>query len=368
MRRNELRWWACPEEHGAAINFTILRKRGGTERFRAFWTATRDTGRPGTVSCPSCTRPMSVVQQVVGADAIELDVCRGCQMVWFDNGEDTAVAGPLEEEANPLAHLQPDAQLELKKAEARLMMASRQHHTGYADAPGADTEWNRLLSVFGMPVEDGEPVRRVLPLVSGVLTLGMVVFGVVALLMGDALYERWGFLAEEPLRGAGVPALGGLWLDPRPFSVALNVGVMWRLGDNVEDVLGHPGFIALVTTASVLGWVLHCTGLHPAGEPMFGLTSATAAIAVFYAMRFPDVRLAWYLLRESRWSSQGSGWVMAPARQAVAWWMLAALSAPWIGAESALPGSGAEALVGAGVGWLAWRFFGTGVLRHPDEQ
>lgn len=370
VRRNDLRWWQCPDDHGRAFNFTVIRKRAGKDRFKDFWTVARTGGTTGTVGCPSCRRPMTVVTQQVAGQVVELDVCRSCQLVWFDAGEDTRVAGELPtERPDPLGHLTPEARLEIQKAEAQLTMAAAKHQEGYEDTPGHVTGLDTMGAMLGLPVEVGAPARTVVPVVSWGLALAIAAGSVHAWLDMDRTFEAYGLLSDAPMRQAGVPAVVGLLTDPRPFSVLLNLGVFIRLGDNVENLLGRVGFVLLLGVASVSGWLVHVLGMGAAGRPMLGLTAAAAATFVLYALRYPDVRLGWYTY--DRWSwfrERESGWFTVPVRWAAVGWVALAAMVPWMEASPDVPNSWAEALVGAVVGVVAWGLFGRGVVRHPDER
>jgi len=370
-RSGELRWWECRQGHGRTFNLTVLRKRAGKEHFRKFWGILRHRSPAGSLGCPSCRQAMEVSQHPTGTGTVELDHCRACQLLWFDDGEVTALAGPEPEPPpDPLGHLDPVAREDVLHAQARLTMESTRFEREHSELPPDTSGVAMLGAMLGFPVEDNAPARRVLPLLSWGLGVAMLAGGAWALAHLDHTWETAGFYGEAPLKDGGLSALKSLVLDPRPLSVLLNVGVVFRLADNVEDVLGRVGFTILLTASTLAAWGVHAAFLSTPGRPMMGLTAAAAAIAVFYALRFPRVRLGWYAFQRGGgfFDREGFSWRMVEVRWAVPGWLAVAMFYPWMMAESEPPNSWLEAVVGAGVGAAAFWGFGRGLLRHPDEQ
>lgn len=370
-RSGKLRWWQCAKGHGRVFNLAMVRKRANKERYKAFWGVLRHPAPTGSLRCPSCQQPMEVSQHPMGTDTVELDHCRPCQLIWFDTDELTALTGPdPKPKADPLAHLDNDVRMELLQAQARLTMESTRFEGELSEAPSDTSDLATLGALVGFPVEDNAPARRVLPVLSWGLGAAILCGGVWALTDLDRTWETVGFYGEAPLRGGGLPALKSLLVDPRPVSVLLNAVVLFRLGDNVEDVLGRLGFAALMASATLAAWVTHATMLYTPDRPMTGLTAAAAALAVFYALRFPKVRLGWFVYRRSAgWFSQNEGeWALIGVRWAVGGWIAAALYAPWAMADYGTPNSWLEALVGAVVGAVAFWSFGSGMIHHPDDE
>ena len=82
-----VRLWKCASCRGFAISLPIVRKGLNTETFKKIWQKLSageiETGRP----CPGCKNPLSVVEADGQAGAIMIDVCRSCQILWFDDKE-----------------------------------------------------------------------------------------------------------------------------------------------------------------------------------------------------------------------------------------------------------------------------------------
>ncbi len=82
-----IRLWKCASCGGFAISLPVVRKGLKTETFKKIWQKLSSgeikKGRP----CPGCKKPLSVVEAEGQAGAVLIDVCRTCQIFWFDDKE-----------------------------------------------------------------------------------------------------------------------------------------------------------------------------------------------------------------------------------------------------------------------------------------
>ncbi len=78
--------WQCPKCAGVAANLAVLRKLLGREVALNFWREGLSS-TPSHRTCPSCTQPLHVFTCDVDHNSIELDLCKRCQIIWFDKGE-----------------------------------------------------------------------------------------------------------------------------------------------------------------------------------------------------------------------------------------------------------------------------------------
>jgi Zn-finger nucleic acid-binding protein len=69
-----------------ALNLAVVRASIDDRLATAFW-ALAQTAQPVSRRCPSCRRDLRQIQHAVGSERVELDVCTGCQLIWFDHGE-----------------------------------------------------------------------------------------------------------------------------------------------------------------------------------------------------------------------------------------------------------------------------------------
>jgi Zn-finger nucleic acid-binding protein len=81
--RPPLRVWACPACNGCAATLAVLRKAIRYDTLQRVWACTIGHARTSLLPCPSCARAMNSVP----TEGPLIDVCRGCQLVWFDARE-----------------------------------------------------------------------------------------------------------------------------------------------------------------------------------------------------------------------------------------------------------------------------------------
>lgn len=79
--------WRCPQCSGVAANLTVLRRHLEEEVVRDFWRKAIDASAPSTHKCPSCLRAFREFVACHEEQSLRLDLCRQCQLMWFDPGE-----------------------------------------------------------------------------------------------------------------------------------------------------------------------------------------------------------------------------------------------------------------------------------------
>ena len=80
-------FWKCATCSGMAANLAVLRKSLGAETVRQFWLKATKESTPSIRKCPSCAQRLREFATDLNAQRIRLDLCRGCQFMWFDRNE-----------------------------------------------------------------------------------------------------------------------------------------------------------------------------------------------------------------------------------------------------------------------------------------
>jgi Zn-finger nucleic acid-binding protein len=80
-----VRFDRCPRCRGVAVNLAVVRQFAPANRVRELW-INIPVGRAGA-PCPSCRRPLLATPVACGERTIDVDVCRACQVLWFDADE-----------------------------------------------------------------------------------------------------------------------------------------------------------------------------------------------------------------------------------------------------------------------------------------
>ncbi len=90
--------WTCSLCKGASFNLALLCQQI-PDAVSVLWTHLSETPPARARCCPSCSAPMCACTTA----GVDLDICRLCQLVWFDPGEaedfGATMELPLSEEA-----------------------------------------------------------------------------------------------------------------------------------------------------------------------------------------------------------------------------------------------------------------------------
>lgn len=79
--------WRCPQCRGVAANMAVLRRHLEEEVARDFWHKATQASSPSQRHCPSCSQPLREFVATHEQRSLHLDLCRPCQLMWFDRGE-----------------------------------------------------------------------------------------------------------------------------------------------------------------------------------------------------------------------------------------------------------------------------------------
>lgn len=79
--------WRCPQCSGVAANLAVLRRQLEEEVVRDFWRKAGQASMPSRRHCPSCSRTLREFVATHEQQSLRLDLCRPCQLMWFDRGE-----------------------------------------------------------------------------------------------------------------------------------------------------------------------------------------------------------------------------------------------------------------------------------------
>jgi Zn-finger nucleic acid-binding protein len=79
--------WRCSECSGVAANLAVLRRHLEEGVARDFWRRATQASAPSKRHCPSCDKPLREFVAAHENQSLRLDLCRPCQLMWFDPGE-----------------------------------------------------------------------------------------------------------------------------------------------------------------------------------------------------------------------------------------------------------------------------------------
>ncbi len=222
------------------------------------------------LACPDCRDPMAEVR-VTEVQGLSIDLCRQCGGVWFDRRE--------------------WSYLEALRAWQR-------------DLPEIErrTTWGEWFfqMVLRLPVEFNITPRRTPVATVGIIAV-CVVFQLLAFVPAwrDALAAALALTSANlgstvtVLRLVGHQFLHAGWLHLLP-----NMYLLYVLGDNVEDVLGHGRFALFYVACGAAAALTQAAVAGPPTPdmPLLGASGAIAGLFAAYVCLFRRARLTFVLL------------------------------------------------------------------------
>jgi membrane associated rhomboid family serine protease len=273
-----------------------------------------------------------------------VDVCRSCQLVWFDAREYEQIP-PAPAAVEP--DLPPRAREILAAARAEADAARPDRPFGW-EAP--EQLWKYLPAVLGMPVEYDRQTFRSVPWLTWTLAAFITAFSLRALGKLEYAVQQFGLIPAQWGRHFGLTFVTSFLLHGNVFHLLSNMYFLLVFGDNVEDVLGKGRYLALVLLAAGVGDVAHIV-LDPRSDvPLIGASGGISGIIAFYALQFPRARLGVLF----RLFIVYFRWVRVPASAYVAFWILLQVVGAYLQLTGATSVSAVAHLGGALAGVTLW--------------
>lgn len=317
--------WSCSACGGRAVGFAWLRKQGAQELIAELWSPAHEAKGQWKRPCPLCGKVMlSVPTPPLAAKPMPLDLCKACQLVWFDSTEYEQV---LKEYAQPADEKQ-------------------------SSGPLLDHKWMWLPALMGWPVERRGPRMLDRPWLTWGLAATIIVLSVAAFSNLPAAVQRFGMIPAQWGRYGGLTFLTSFFLHGGWLHLLGNIYFLLVFGDHVEDYLGRARYLALILLATVAGDLLHTAFNLHSQVPSIGASGGISGAIVFYGLEFPRARLVVLIRTLLFWP------LRIRARTALILWIVLQS----VGAYEQVAGFTQVAafahLGGAGVGLLFWRIFG----------
>lgn len=358
-------FWRCPRCGGRAVGLGPLKTACDVTLVARLWAAAHGSvpdGRP----CPGCGDPMRKVT-IPNAQLPTVDVCRVCQLVWFDPNEYEAF--PANRDLpRPATPLEPDVAQEARAAFAIEQVKVMAEHRDQDVGRPPDEWWKQLAGGFGMPVKEGKDMLHRPPWATWILA------SVVSLISCAAFFnlEHWvrvfGLIPAHADRYVAATFFTAFFLHAGVFHLASNMYFLLVFGDNVEDTLGIGRYLLLVFFAAAAGGAAHVAWDPHRDIPVIGASAGIAGILAFYACRFPGVHLKFIIIRPFLGLLR---WFTLPAWAFFALWILAQAFGAMFQVSGFSSVSALGHLGGAVVGilfYLEWRFAAEGDTAEPTPS
>ena len=144
------------------------------------------------------------------------------------------------------------------------------------------------------PIRDHNPSTR-RPYVTMALIVANIVMFVVTRGWSDQFNQLWAYLALYPVAVTHGEMLWGLvthmFLHAGLLHIGGNMLFLWIFGDNLEDQMGHLGFLMFYLACGLAAALAQIIPDAASGVPMVGASGAIAGVMGAYLLLFPRAKV-----------------------------------------------------------------------------
>lgn len=147
------------------------------------------------------------------------------------------------------------------------------------------------------PIRDHNPSERRPFVVYALIAINLAVFALQLPHMGDAraLAGFWGDMALYPAavtrHGDYTGIFTSMFLHAGFLHIAGNMLFLWVFGDNLEDQMGHLGFLIFYLASGIAAALAHVAAAPGSVVPTVGASGAIAGVLGGYLLMFPRARV-----------------------------------------------------------------------------
>ena len=147
------------------------------------------------------------------------------------------------------------------------------------------------------PIRDHNPSGRTPYVVYALMALNILVFLSYVPILDEtyrinAFFDRWALIPRDLMRGEGeIGLLTSMFLHGGWLHLAGNMLFLWIFGDNLEDTLGHLGFLTFYLLSGLAAGGAQILTDPWSNVPMVGASGAIAGVMGGYLLLFPKARV-----------------------------------------------------------------------------
>lgn len=147
------------------------------------------------------------------------------------------------------------------------------------------------------PIRDHNPSARTAYVTYLLVATNIGVFLAMLPLMGDEralfdIYWQFGMVPAKVIHGQGLTGIvTSIFLHGGVMHLAGNMLFLWIFGDNLEDKLGHLGFLLFYLVAGAGAALLQMWSAPTSPVPLIGASGAIAGVMGGYLLLFPRARV-----------------------------------------------------------------------------
>jgi membrane associated rhomboid family serine protease len=150
-----------------------------------------------------------------------------------------------------------------------------------------------------IPLKDNIPARN-FPVINISLIVVNVLMFIYQLQQGEQLQQfilQWGFVpAQFQIHGwynlsAWAPVFTSMFLHGNLLHIISNMWILWIFGDNVEDSMGHGGYLLFYLLCGIVSVFAQYWAATDSPYPMVGASGAIAGVLGAYFLTYPQARI-----------------------------------------------------------------------------
>lgn len=147
------------------------------------------------------------------------------------------------------------------------------------------------------PIRDHNPSQRTPFVVYALIAVNVLIFFLQLPYMADerALAGFWADRALYPVlvteHGRYTGIVTSMFLHAGWMHIIGNMLFLWIFGDNLEDQMGHVGFLVFYLASGVAAALAHIYSAPGSGVPTVGASGAIAGVMGGYLLMFPRARV-----------------------------------------------------------------------------
>lgn len=147
------------------------------------------------------------------------------------------------------------------------------------------------------PIRDHNPSGRTPYVVYALMALNIVIFVSYQGIMTDprrlySFWDTWALIPEEVTQGIDLhTVITSMFLHGGWMHLAGNMLFLWVFGDNLEDEMGHMGFLIFYLASGIGAGFAQIVTAPESAIPMVGASGAIAGVMGGYLLLFPKAKV-----------------------------------------------------------------------------
>ncbi len=290
----------CPSCLGFAVHFGGLANLMDARAVKLIRNSSNEA-LDGKVPCSHCTKLMKVVYS--GEAAIELDICRRCNLLWLDTGEwdDIQKQDPPRSAPDHESVLRGRVLLKLEEAKR----ASNQI-LGFEPIDLARLQvWEMAAATMGLPVQERRPHFSELPWITLFLIPICILTSILGFRNMDWVAANLSYQSDSLFSFDLLTMFTSFFVHSDWINLGSNMYFLWVFGVNVEEHISKGTYAHLLVWSTISGELVF-SWLRP-DIPLIGTSGAISGLIAFYLLRFPHRR---FFLRFYFGAFAVPGWVL----------------------------------------------------------